>query len=53
MVPLSIYFNESNRAKVEIGLAHGKKQYDKRADIAKRDQQRDVERALKDRNREG
>ncbi len=49
LVPLSIYFNDRNRAKVELGLAHGKKQYDKRADIAKRDQERDVERALKER----
>jgi len=49
LVPLSLYFNERNRAKVELGLAHGKKQYDKRASIAERDQQRDVERALKER----
>lgn len=49
LVPLSIYFNDRNRAKVELGLAHGKKQYDKRADIAKRDHDRDVERALKER----
>jgi SsrA-binding protein len=49
LVPLSMYFNESNLAKVELGLAHGKKQHDKRADIAKRDHDRDVERALKDR----
>jgi SsrA-binding protein len=53
IVPLAIYFNERNRAKVELGLAHGKKQYDKRADIAKRDHDRDVERALKERTQEG
>lgn len=53
LVPLSIYFNEANWAKVELGLAHGKKQYDKRADIAKRDHDRDVERALKERSHEG
>ncbi len=33
--------------KVEIGLARGKRQYDKRADLASRDAQRDIERALR------
>ena len=44
LVPLSIYFRDS-RAKVEIGLARGRKHYDKRAAIAKRDYEREVERA--------
>jgi SsrA-binding protein len=53
LVPLRMYFAPNNLAKVEIGLVRGKKTYDKRADIAARDQQRDVERALRDRQREG
>lgn len=47
-VPLQVYL-EQGRAKVEIGVAKGKKQYDKRSDIAKRDAQRQIERALKER----
>ena len=49
LVPLKIYFKQG-RAKVELGLARGKKFYDKRADIAKRDIQRDMDRALKHKN---
>ncbi len=51
LVPLKMYFTEANIAKVELGLARGKKQYDKRASIAERDQQRDVERAMRDRQK--
>ena len=51
MVPLKIYF-KGRRAKVELGVARGKKSYDKREDIAKRDAQRDIERAMKSRARE-
>ena len=51
LVPLKMYFTPSNLAKVELGLVRGKKLYDKRADIAAKDQKREVERALKDRNR--
>lgn len=47
LVPLSLYFDTHNRAKVELALAKGKKLYDKREDLAKRDAQRDVERALR------
>lgn len=47
-IPLQVYL-EHGRAKVEIGVAKGKKQYDKRADLAKRDAQRQIDRALKDR----
>ncbi len=50
LVPLSLYFKNS-RVKAEIGLCKGKKLYDKRADMAKRDAKRDVERAMKDRSR--
>jgi SsrA-binding protein len=49
LVPLKLYFDESNRVKVELGLCRGKKLFDKRHSIAERDQQRDTERALRDR----
>jgi SsrA-binding protein len=52
LVPLKLYFSPSNKVKVELGLARGKKQYDKRDTIAKRDQQRDVERAMRDRQKD-
>jgi SsrA-binding protein len=45
IVPLSLYFKDG-RAKVEIGLAKGKKSYDKRHTIAKRDAQREATREL-------
>jgi SsrA-binding protein len=51
IVPTKLYFKDG-RAKVEIGLARGKKLYDKRADMAARDAQRDVERALRGRGEE-
>ena len=50
IVPTRIYFKGS-LAKVEIGLARGKRQYDKRADLAKKDAARDVERVLRGRER--
>ncbi len=45
IVPLSLYFNDGY-AKVEIALARGKKAYDKRATLAERDAQREVDRAV-------
>ena len=51
VVPLEIYFDENNRVKLCIALATGKKLYDKRADMAKRDTDREIQRALKERNR--
>src|SRR5690606_25423591 len=45
LIPLSLYFN-NGWAKVELGLARGKRSYDKRQDIAKRDAQREISRAL-------
>lgn len=51
LVPLKLYFTSANIVKVELGLARGKKQYDKRASIAERDQKRDVERAMRDRQK--
>lgn len=50
IVPLQVYFKGS-LAKVEIGLARGKKLYDKRADIAKKDAKREMDRAFKEANR--
>ena len=49
VVPLQVYFSGS-LVKVEIGLAKGKKLYDKRQDIAKKDQQREAQRDFKVRN---
>ena len=46
LVPLQAYFRDG-RAKIEIGLARGKKLYDKRQDIAKKDQRREAEKELK------
>jgi SsrA-binding protein len=48
LVPLTLYFNDRGRAKVEIGLARGKKSYDRRRDIAERDARRDLDRELAD-----
>lgn len=49
LVPLEVYFDKGH-AKIEIGLARGKKLYDKRADIAKKDTRREAEREFKVRN---
>ncbi len=51
IVPLRMYLKK-NRAKVEIALVRGKKLYDKRETIAKRDSAREIERAVKERVRE-
>lgn len=49
LVPLQVYFKGS-LVKVQVGLARGKKLYDKRADIAKKDQKRELEKEFKVRN---
>ena len=49
LVPLRIYFSKRGHAKVEIGLAKGKKQYDRRESIRAREAGREVERAIKER----
>jgi len=49
LVPLNMYINEAGLAKLEIALARGKKNYDKRDAIAKRDASRNMERAMKQR----
>ena len=47
IIPLRIFFNESNLAKLEIGLAKGKKLHDKRETIKQRDTEREIKRYLK------
>ncbi len=47
VVPLRLYFNEKNLAKLEIGLARGKKLHDKRETIKQRDTDREIKRYLK------
>lgn len=49
LIPLSIYFKDS-KVKVQVGLCKGKKLYDKRADAAKRDAKREIDRNIKSRN---
>jgi SsrA-binding protein len=50
LIPLKLYFKRG-KVKVEMGLARGKKQYDKREDMKRRDADREIERAFKDRHR--
>ena len=49
LVPIKVYFKDS-LVKIEIGMARGKKLYDKRQDIAKKDQRREAERDFKVKN---
>jgi SsrA-binding protein len=46
IVPLSIYINDSGKAKVSLGLAKGKQTWDRRREIADRDAKRDMDRQL-------
>lgn len=50
LIPMKLYYKGS-RVKMEVGLCKGKKLYDKRDDMAKRQSQRDIERAIKERTR--
>lgn len=50
LVPLSVYINEKGLAKMEIAVARGKKIYDKRDDIARRDSERRIQQEIKNRN---
>ena len=52
VIPLKLYF-KGPRVKLEVGLARGKKLYDKRHDIAERDARRDIERASRSRGKRG
>ncbi len=49
LIPISLYFKDS-KVKVQVGLCKGKKLYDKRADAAKRDAKREIDRTIKSRN---
>lgn len=51
LIPLSMYFSPKGKVKVEVGVCRGKKAYDKRASIKERDTKREIDRALKSRNR--
>jgi SsrA-binding protein len=51
LVPLSVYLNERGKIKVELGLARGKLQRDRRRELQERDVRRDLERAMKERTR--
>jgi len=51
LVPIRLYFNARGIAKVELGLAKGKREYDKRRVIADKEAERDMQRALKERSR--
>jgi len=50
LVPLQVYLNEKGLAKMEIAVARGKKNYDKREDIQKRDVDRKIQQEIKSRN---
>lgn len=47
LIPLKIYFKENGRAKVELGLARGKRQYDKRASLKEQQSNREIQRAMR------
>ena len=51
LVPLKVYFNQRGRAKIELGLAKGKKLYDKREQVAEKEAKRDVEKAFRERQK--
>lgn len=52
LVPLRLYFNQQGRVKVLLGLARGKKEYDKRDDVAARDTKREIARAMRGKGRD-
>ncbi|MCI5226985.1 MAG: SsrA-binding protein SmpB, partial [Candidatus Electrothrix sp. AX2] len=47
LIPLKIYFIDNGKAKIELGLARGKKLYDKRAALKEKQSKRDVQRSLR------
>jgi len=51
LVPLSVYINKAGKVKLELGLARGKKFADVRESVKEKEAQRDIERAMRDRNR--
>lgn len=52
LVPLELYFNDRGLVKVLLGLGKGKRKYDKRHEIAKRDANRDMQRVMRERTRD-
>jgi len=50
LIPLKVYFNECGKAKIQLGLARGKKQYDKRAALKEKESDREVRRAMRYKN---
>ena len=52
LIPLSVYFNERGKAKMLVGLCKGKKNYDKRETEAKRDAERNIQRAMSLKNQQ-
>lgn len=52
LVPLRVYFNDRNLVKIDLGVAKGKKLYDKRRDLAEKTAQRQIDRALRERQKE-
>ena len=48
LVPTKLYFGNGSKLKIEVGVAKGKKLYDKRQDLKAKDAKRDIEKALKD-----
>jgi len=53
LIPLSAFFDARGYAKLDLALAKGKKQWDKREDIARRDAQREIERAVRTKAKRG
>jgi SsrA-binding protein len=53
LIPLSAFFDARGYAKLDLALARGKKQWDKREDIARRDAQREIERAVRTKAKRG
>ena len=51
LIPVQVYLNPKGKLKMELAIARGKKLYDKREDIAKRDAKRNIDRQLKERSR--
>ncbi len=47
LIPLKIYFKENGKAKIELGLARGKRQYDKRASLKEKQSNRELQRAMR------
>ena len=51
LIPVQVYLNSKGKLKMELAIARGKKLYDKREDIAKRDAKRNIDRQMKERSR--